>query len=374
MSPTLVGDLNRSRVIQVLRDNGPRTRAELAKLAGVTRATMGGIADSLVQAGVLEELDAEPVSGRVGKPGRPLWFSRDAGLSVGVSVRPGIVESALVNLRGEVLSEFRCRVGQDPTNKIVKAVQEVLPSRRGTIGVGIAVPGAVDPATGEVLGSSQFPKLTGTGLASVVHRQTGLAVIVENDSRAQAIAEKWFGEGRGINDFVSVQTGEGLGVGLVLSRVLHRGVNPEFGHARLVVDGERCPCGLRGCWETVATLRWLRAQAERRGLKDPAAVDAGVLAASSDVKSRRLLDDYASGLALGLAAITSMLTPERIILHGDVTAGGEPFRALIEKQTRELVLEHMKPTVEIVFSELDQRAGVLGAASVVMSENFSLSA
>src|SRR4051812_23986701 len=88
LSPSRIGDVNRSRVLQALCDHGPLSRAELAKMAGVTRATIGNIANALIDIGLVEENEPLEISG-VGKPAKPLWFARGAGLSAAAAVRVG---------------------------------------------------------------------------------------------------------------------------------------------------------------------------------------------------------------------------------------------------------------------------------------------
>jgi predicted NBD/HSP70 family sugar kinase len=387
LSPSLVGDVNRSRVLQALCDHGPMSRAQLARMAGVSRATIGNIVLALIDANLLEEGELEASSGRVGKPGRPVWFGSRAGLCGAAAVGAGRVEAALVNARGDLFAtaarSFDPEAGDQ--REIVTAVGDALRAvidRRSAgelLGVGVAVPGVCDTARGSVIGSGQLPALRGTALVDGLSRRFGPNVVLDNDSRAQALGEKWFGEGRGLATFVSVQTGHGLGVGIVLNGVLFRGLRGEtgeLGHTCVVTEGGvRCRCGLRGCWETIATLRWLRAEAASRRLPSAATMTAArlsALAADGSDKATGLLHDYADNLAIGLANLVMLLNPQRLILHGDVVESGEGLRAAIEERTRARVLPHLRAGVSVALSPLDQRAGILGAAGLVLSETFHL--
>lgn len=385
LSPSRVGDVNRSRVLQALCDHGPMSRAELAKMAGVTRATIGNIVQALIDANLVEEGEPQTGSGRVGKPGRPVWFGPRAGLCGAAAIGAGTVEAALVNARGDVVAgaerTFDPSTGdqKEVVAAVADALRAVIDRRTAEVllGIGVAVPGVCDTASGTVVGSGQIPALRGTELADVLAKRFGRHVVVDNDSRAQALGEKWFGEGRGLSTFVSVQTGHGLGVGMVLDGVLfrgERGQTGELGHTCVVADGGvRCRCGLRGCWETIATLRWLRAEAAGRRLPDPSHMTAArltALAEDGSTKADALLDDYADNLAVGLANLVMALNPEKLILHGDVN--DEALRARIEDRTRARVLPHLRDAVSVVLSTLDQRAGMLGAAGLVLSETFHL--
>ena len=383
LSPSRIGDVNRSRVLQALCDNGPLSRAELARMAGVPRATIGGIVRPLLESSLLEEGAPDRTVTKVGKPGRPLWFRSGAGLSAAVALHRDTCEAALISARGEIL-EHASNAMSDPTDlravqrDITASLSEVLTGKPQLLGTGVAVPGACDTARGHVVGSSQIPGLTGHSLAGVLERQLGSRVMIDNDSRAQALGEKWFGEGRGVGTFASIQTGHGLGVGLVLSGLVFRGddgLTGEIGHTCVDPAGARCGCGLRGCWETIATLQWLRKEARRMKLPGAASLDAAslsALAGDGSRDARDLLDRYADNLSVGLANLVNLINPQRLILHGDATRGGKRFHERIVEKTRARVLENLRGSLDLVPSPLDQRATLLGAAGLVLSETFNL--
>lgn len=384
LSNRQMGDVNRSRVLRTLCDHGPLSRAELARLAGVPRATIGTIAQGLVDDGLLEEAAPVREAGRVGKPGRPLWFRADAGLCVAVAFSDTSVEAALVNARGDLLTrlEVACPTGSARPDELraavltgVHQVVEVAPA--DVLGIGVAVPGVCDPATGTVVGSGPVPGAQGDHLARALEQAHALPVLVDNDARAQALAEKWFGDGRGVSTFASVQTGSGLGVGLVLDGELYRGTDGatgELGHTVVQVDGAPCHCGLTGCWETIATLRWLRRQAQELGLPGAATLDARRLVETPSPAARALLERYADHLSVGLVTLVHLLAPTRLLLHGDVVGGGEVLRALVAERLAARTLAHVRDTVEVLLSSLDQDASLLGAAGLVLSQRFVLAA
>lgn len=387
LSATSMGDVNRSRLLQALCDHGPLSRADLARMAGVTRATIGGIVNELIAQGLVEELEPRHTVGQVGKPARPVWFAPAAGLCGAAALSRGSCEVALVNARGEVLDARSVAFDPDATaadpaaEAILRGLRAVLPSQAvGVLGVGIAVPGMCDSTTGTVIGSSQLPGLQGTALIERLATEVEVPLVLDNDARAQALGEKWFGDGRGVQSFAAVQTGHGLGLGLVLDGVIVRGdagYTGEVGHTCVVAHGgELCRCGLHGCWETVATLSWLRAEAQRLGLRGAPAMDAASLRslAMSSNAAAGLLNRYADNLAIGLANLAMVISPERIILHGDAVGGGEPFRSLIDAKMRQRTMGPFADRVALTLSALDQRAALLGAAGVVLSETFRLAA
>lgn len=380
VSPSDIGRANRARVIQALCDHGPLSRADLARLVNVPRATIGGIVQPLVDADLLEETTQSGPATRAGKRGRPLWFRRHAGLSATAALHDGVCRAALVNARGEMLDETEHAVdlGPDPSGEehlrlVARAISEVLPAASPLLGVGIAVPGVCDSERGVVVGSVQVPGWTDYPLADRLAGILDLDVFIDNDARCQALGEKWFGEGRGIPTFASVETGEGLGVGLVVDGTIFRGeggLTGELGHTPVERDGEPCPCGLRGCWETIATLRWLRREAAALGLPEPETTTAKRLAGNPAAAD--LLERYAANLAVGLSTLMNLLNPRRLILHGDVITGGPALLAAVRSHVEARTLLHLRPGLDIVASGLGERASLVGAAGLVLSERFQL--
>lgn len=371
LSPKEIGQLNRAKVLRALADHGPMSRSDLARSAGVGRGTMSAIVQGLLDDGLL--LEHEPVgSGQVGKPARPLWFAPGAGAVLSVEVTSEHARAAVVDARGHV-GPSSTRSIPDPSSAdavmgaVHHVVDEVAAEAGRPIGVGVSVPGACEP-DGVVIASTQVPGASGGRLVSELAERTGLPASVENDSTAEALAEHWFGDGRRLRSFVSVHVGEGLGAGLVLSGTVHRGAlgyAGEVGHMPVVSDGDACRCGLRGCWETIASLRWLRTEAERRGLGARAAAPVALvaLADGGDATAQELLDRYADNLAVGLAVLAQTLDPERVILHGDVLDAGDRFEA----DLRVAVARRTLRDVDITFSTLEEPA-LLGAAAHVLSE------
>jgi predicted NBD/HSP70 family sugar kinase len=375
LSPRRLGDLNRSRVLRALTDHGPLSRSDLAKASGVTRATMGTIVQGLIDAGLLEEHEAV-LDGTIGKPARPVWFAPGAALAVAASVTSEGVSACLVDAVG-TMHETKHVAFNDPQDEkavpdaILKAVKAVR-GKSDLVGIGVAIPGVCDTDRGDVLGSGQVPGARGGRIYSSLTESTKLPVFIDNDSRAQALAERWFGIGRGRETFAALQTGNGLGVGLVLDGVIVRsrhGTAGEVGHTCVVPDGERCTCGLRGCWETIATVPWLRREAKAAKLAGAQTMTCErltALAAESD-DAADLLDRYADNLSIGIANLNQVLALELFILHGDVVGGGEAFRTRLERHARDRSLTRLS----LVYSTLDD-ATLLGAGALVLSETFRL--
>lgn len=385
VSPEKVSRVNRARILQALYDIGPMSRADLARLTGVTRATIGSLVSPMIDRGLLIEGTPAPVDAAGGKPGRPLSFS-PTGWSMGaVHLLPGRIDAALVSAGGTVLtsasSQFPAATSHADrvVDTVVATLEHVLPADRTQVfGIGIAVGGMVDTETGTVVGVNLAPALAGLPLGPQVSDRVGLPTYLDLHPRSQALGDRWFGPGRGVSSFASIYAGEAIGVGLVLDGTLHRGpagAGGEIGHSIVQVGGLPCRCGQRGCWETIATHRWLRAEAARRQLPSANTMTTGPLArlaARGHPGAAELLDEYASNLAVGITNLQQILAPGLFILHGDVAAGGEAFRTAIERDVRAYMPTHPGGAAQITFAPADDHATLLGAAALVLSHALEL--
>lgn len=379
LTSSVVGSANRGRVLQVLFDVGPISRADLARLVGVNRTTITGIVQPLIDADLLVEGGPVPGASGLGKPARPLWFSPDARPICGVLLMPDTVHACLVTLEGEILVEHSAELPPagmtaEPMVEIIAGVVErcLEVARRPPFGIGIAVGGMVDTNAGEVVRINLAPALDGYPLAKTLEQRFEMPVKLDHHPRALLVGDRWFGPGRNAREFAVIYTGEVLGGALYVDGHLFRGAagaGGELGHTFVQLDGELCRCGQRGCWDTIATLSWLRREAERIGFPDAQWIDSGRLVAGLDHPgAAELLDRYARNVAVGIANLQQTVAPNLFILHGDVVLGGEPLITAIGKHARAMVPARPGGTITIVAGESGDRAALRGAAGLVLSD------
>ncbi|MDB5526271.1 MAG: sugar kinase [Rhizobium sp.] len=385
LSSSKMGSTNRGLVIQALYDLGPTSRAELARLAGVNKTTISGIVQTLIDAEILVENDPSPIGRRGGKPAKPLWFSPSASPICGVLLMPEEVHACVVTLDGQIFAETRIALpdGGGPVEPIIETIAECVSgalqqTKRPPLGIGVAVGGMVDTDSGSIVTINLAPALDGYPLASDLGRRFGLPVRLDHHPRALLVGDRWFGKGRGIPQFAVVYTGKVLGGALYFGGHLYRGTagaGGELGHTFVQVDGELCRCGRRGCWDTIATLGWLRREARKAGLPDAERMNSGILclAAGKDEAAARLLDRYARNVAIGIANLQQTLAPNHYILHGDVVLGGDRMLEAIAGHVRDLVPARPGGVIEIVAGDAGDQAALLGAAGLVLSDMLQFS-
>ena len=205
-------------------------------------------------------------------------------------------------------------------------------------------------------------------------------VFIENDANCAALGEAYAGCGNGAKDFVAVTLGTGVGSGVIIGGKIVNGVNyagGECGHMVIVVDGEQCSCGRKGCWEAYASATALIRQTKKAmeeypdSLMHKLAKEEGKVSGRTafdamrlgDIAGIKVVDDYIKYVACGLIDIVNALQPEIICIGGGICNEGEtlmkPLRRFVQSERYSI---HSKIQTKIVKAELGNDAGVIGAA------------
>ncbi|BDD76954.1 hypothetical protein GCM10010095_41020 [Streptomyces anthocyanicus] len=288
-----------------------------------------------------------------------------------VELVPGRVTAAVLSMGGRVLD--RSEVSYDAATATPADIDGALAGVAGVFaahevqGIGVAAAGLVDPGTGLILEVNDVPALHGFPVTERLGALTGVGVRVEHRARLQVLGDRWFGAGRGRRTFASVSTGEVLGVGVLYDGEVMAPPGGRSGaHMTVSASGERCTCGNRGCWKTLATTGWLRAGARAAGLG--AAMSLAELVGSGDPLAGRVVEEYAHNLALGLVNVQQLFAPGLFILHGEAREGGERFRTVVEERLRDAVAfaGAEQPRVLVGTAAVDDVA-LLGGAGLVLS-------
>lgn len=377
-----MGAVNRVRLVRLLHREGPLSRARLASELDVSRATVGTIVQPLLDEGVLEVQDPPDAPSRVGKPARPLWFGRSRLIGCvylsadELEVATATMDGAVLERRAVPMDEVGTSSGHRPIAARIADACAVFFAGRPLVGIGIAAAGMVDTDTGSVLTMYKRQEIHGLRIRDLLAETLGVAAEVDHHPRAQAIGDFWFGVGRRYTTFASLYTGEVLGGGFVHNgRILRgpHGAGGEIGHIVIDVDGDPCICGRVGCWETLATLPWLRREAAKIGLDEPLEITAGRLStlASSDDRASELLDRYIDNFAQGVADLEHVLGTGTYLLHGDLADAGPQMARRIERRVRDLGPHRGADPVVVAIAD-DNTATLLGAAGLIMSTLYSL--
>lgn len=378
-------DRNRTQVIAVLRRNGTASRADIARLTGLSRTTVSSLVGELVGSGLVTEANGAPGSGR-GRPGVPLALDPAAGASLGIDFGHTHLRVAVADLSSRVLAERHReldvdRDSGDALDAAVELVGEVLAEaaieRSRILGVGVGLPGPLDRESGTVGSTVILPGWAGLRPAEELERRLALPITVDNDANLGALAEHAVGgAAHGIADFVYLKIASGIGAGMVLGGRLHHGASGiagEIGHVLSSPEGVVCRCGNRGCLETVAAAPALIGLLRiSHGPLQPA--DLLRLAEEGDVGVRRVFGDAGRSIGRAVADLVNAVNPARIVVGGELSMVGAPLLDGIRASVERYALPAATAGLEIVPGVLGDRAEVLGAIALVVSDTERVSA
>jgi glucokinase len=250
---------------------------------------------------------------------------------------------------------------------IVSALGPLLESaakKDAVAGVGVAVAGFLDREHDAMFGNANLPALCGFPLRRALEERIELACRLEVDSNAAVVAEYRYGAGRGATRLLGVTVGTGLGGGVIVAGKLLRYTGEcagDLGHIILDPEGRRCTCGARGCLEAMVSSAALSERADGRSVRD---VVQG--AAQRNRLAMVALDETGHWLGLGLACLSPLFAPDRIVVGGGIGAAGDLLLEPTRVSYRRHASAEFRDSVQIVGSALDGWEGMVGAASLFL--------
>jgi predicted NBD/HSP70 family sugar kinase len=371
---------NARRVADALRAHGPRTRAELIVLTGLSRPTVSASLADLAAAGLVREESGPPAGPAGGRPAAVVRLARPAGVAVGVDIGRSHVRVAVADLGHTMLADREARLpfGADEhpwevLDRAVDLVDETLAGvdsdRSAVVAVGLGVPAPIT-RTGHIGAPALLPGWAGLVPAAEFGRRLDLPVRADNDANVGALGEYVWGAGRDCADLVYVKVGTGIGAGIVLDGRLYRGtagVAGELGHVTLNARGPVCRCGNRGCLELTAGGRALleHARTSHPNLRDLAELIR--LGTTGDVGCRRLLVDAGMQLGVAMGGLVNLINPDRIVLGGELGAATELLLEPLRRGLADTAMPAAVESVQVVPAQLGERASALGAVALALN-------
>ncbi|MDQ3744369.1 MAG: ROK family transcriptional regulator [Acidobacteriota bacterium] len=374
--------INRQIVLNYVRDRGPISRAEIARQTALQRSTISEIVDSLLGEDLIEEVGAGRSTG--GRCPTLLALRTSGAAAVGIDIAPTRTTVAASNLAGRVLEQEEFETDHDFERTITLAVDaacRLVERSTGKVeGIGVSLPGLVDPSTGRLLYVPYF-KWSDLDVGPRIAAATGLEVTIDNDANAAALAELWFGhsEVSEARDFIMVFIAEGVGTGIIFDRQIYRGEGGaagEFGH---MIIGERapvpCSCGSYDCWEAFASGRAAVARYARlagagglsRQMSFAQLIDRAL---AGEESARAALLETARYLGIGISNLIIGFSPQIVVVGGAITRAWDLVSDLFSETVKRSIRRDL-PTARITRSTIGDRASLMGALSLVLANKFA---
>ena len=392
----LMRKMNNKIVIDVLRERAPLSKANLSTITGLNRSTMSSIITDLIDEGWVKETIFQ--SDKIGRPGLLLEINPCGGFAVGLEIGVDFLLAIVIDFTAKVI--WRKRVVTDPNEgqiaiqeKAFKLTAEALENGKKVcdrpLGIGIAIPGLVDVHDG-VLKFAPNLHWKNVPMRLIWTQQFHLPVFIENDANAAALGEFYYGAARGINNFLYIAAGYGLGSGIIIDGNLlrgNKGYAAEVGHMTIDPEGEICSCGKRGCYEmligpraVIKRVKKLIAEEGREssilhssdGNTDDFSYDAVVDAArKKDKVALAALEVVGRNLGIVVSNLVNVFDPKMVILGGALNYAKDYIQPIVKKVVEANALQLCQEDLVITNSQLDQDSSVMGVSGLILENQFN---
>jgi predicted NBD/HSP70 family sugar kinase len=313
----------RSVAIEVLV-HGPLSRTELARRLDLSAGSLTRLTKPLIESGLLIEVPeaGTPAEVRQGRPSQPLDVVAESRSFIGFKITEDMVYGVVTTLRSDIVARHDRPLADHDPARVADLLAEMTAELARTFprlaGIGIGVGGLVQERA--VVGESPFLHWRDVPLGELVEERTGVPVVVENDVCALVEAETWFGAGRGLDRFVVLTIGAGIGYGLVLGgrRVPYAEEDRGFGrHWIIDPNGPLTPDGARGSAVSLLAIPSIRYQVRAATGRDHTYEEILALAAAGEPMPARVIDEAGRALGVLVAQIANFAMPQKILLAGE---------------------------------------------------------
>jgi len=361
------------------------SRADIARRAELSRSTVSEIVATLLSTTLVAE--AGVGESRGGRRPIVLQFQDDACSILGVDMGATHISVVLTDLRGRVLAKrhraFPVRTDPAGTRAtIIELCEACLAGsrvRRGQLlGIGVAVPSPMDPRYPDRLSALAMPDWQGKHGLDALHQHFEVPVLIDNDANLGAVAERWWGAARGLDDFAFIKVATGIGSGHFVGGRIYRGaggVAGEMGHLAMDTHSELCVCGNRGCLVTYVGSEALVARARllfdvfpdsvlvNQTLTAHAIEDAAL---AGDPLAVQMMFEVAEYLGIAVASLLNLMNPAAVVFGGGLARLGEQLLVPLRQAVMQRTFVGAVASSQIRASELGAEGVAIGAATLVL--------
>jgi len=372
-TPSLLRAINERSVLELIHRRGPLSRAQVARVSGLSKPTVSLALSGLLEAQLVREVGRS--RGDRGPSALLYELNPTAGWVVGIDVGRNWVRAAIADIAGHVVARRDERARVSSARSLIGQIGSIAHRLAGEAGVdwsqvthaALGSPGVFDPVHGYVAMAPNLPGWGRHGLVEAVREQLGTNVTFENDVNLAALAERAHGLGRNLANFAFLSVGTGIGLALVIDGQLRRGAHGAAGEIAYLPIGPADPRDpanrRRGAFEETTAAAGIVRQAKALGMRSPLSAETIFTAARRGNRTAiKVVQTEAARLALAIATITPVLDPEIVILGGGIGRNGDLLLEPIERELRQLM--PFKPRVAV--SALGDDAVLQGAVAIAL--------
>jgi predicted NBD/HSP70 family sugar kinase len=383
-TPSLLRAINERTVLDLIHRQGPMSRAQVARVSGLSKPTVSLALTGLLDARLVREVGRS--RGERGPSALLYELNPGAGWVVGIDVGRVWVRAAIADIAGTILARRDERAKVSSAKTLIGQIGGVARRLAGEAGVRwdqvthavLGSPGVFDPVHGFVAMAPNLPGWGRHGLVEAVRDELGTNVNFENDVNLAALAEREHGLGRNVDNFVFLAVGTGIGMALVIDGRLHRGAHGAAGEVAYMPLGMGDPHDpanrRRGAFEEAAAAAGVVRIARGLGMRAPLTPERIFTAARhGNAIAAQVVEAEAALLALAIATVTPVLDPELVILGGGIGRNADLLLEPIERELRQLLPFRPRVAVSALGEDAVLRGAVATALEVARERVFSRS-
>jgi glucokinase len=378
INATQMRQVNRSAILELVRQNSPIARSEVSRELGLSMPTIMRIMDEMIEEGLIRPTGE--MAGETGRPRELLEYNKEGYTVIGIDLGGTKLYGAQANIGGEILQEVRLdqhnSSGEESFERVCNLIDTLLGSstnpEQKVLGIAVGAPGVTHFHPGIVewapsLNWRDFP------LKARIEERYQLPVVVENDVNLAALGEQWFGAGKGVQNMVLLSIGTGLGAGIIIDGMLYRGHNEGAGEAGYLLPGVHAldkRYDEFGAMEAIVSGSGIAEKAKNKlrllkpedQLENLTASDVFSAARNNEPWALEIVTETVDYLTMTIANTATLLNPELVVLGGGVSNSADLLLERIQKRIAGVV-QHV-PRIEI--STLGAQATVMGAITLTV--------
>jgi len=382
---------NRLLILKTIYNNAKISRADIARVTGLNRATVSDAVTELMKDGVVAEVGIGSSVG--GKPPILLSMVDNARYLIGVDLAESEFRGAVIDLRGKIIHRLNLAIngrdGDAALASVYRLLDKLIPLAEGPVlGIGIGTPGLINTRQ-RIVRNAVNLDWHDLPLGDLLDERYKMPVHIANDSQAAALAEFTFGDSKNISNLIVINIGRGTGAGIVLNGQLYYGDSfgaGEFGHVAYVENGERCRCGHYGCLETVASSQALVRSARILAKNDlhselyrlvasPEEINIDIVSQAfeaGDDAVRTLITEVGRYLGFAAANLVGILNVNRIVIAGSVARFGQALLEPIRQEIKRRSLPGLADETTVEITTLGPDIVIKGAAALLLNHELGL--
>jgi len=373
-------EMNRSAIVRILQQREVCTRAEIAKMMGLTQASITKLVAYLIDMGIVSEVGI--VKGNGNRRSIGLRLNAEKNLVIGVKFSRHVFAIGVFDISGKLYTQSETEFSLDEnTGKVLTAmkdqIRKLLDEYENVVAIGLALPGPYLRKEGRIAMVTRMPSWHNINFIDEFKNEFDKPVFIEQDANAGALAEWWFGDhGRPLSSLTYFLVGEGVGSGVVDHDSLllgYQGIASEVGHISIDFNGSTCECGNKGCLELYCSTMALLKKAEKElpelfkeKYENRAEAVARIVEAArkGNEKAIRVLQEIATYIGYGCVTLINAYDPEIIVIGDSVSQGDEFLLPTIKKIVEERTIPEVSSKVRIEISRLKVDPTLYGAAAI----------